>query len=106
MALIKHAKLRFNPKIRFPRDTKQGIHKTTIINGCNTQVVHILSEEHVGDFIFKRNILRRLPEPVELSHEWVLKIFKYQELEFMLDYLMSKKKDILNFLQAVKRNLK
>ena len=32
-----------------------------------------------GTFIFKGNLLSRLPKPVELTHKWIKKIFKYQE---------------------------
>ena len=31
---------------------------------------------------FKGNLLSRLTKPAELSHKWVLKIFKYQEPAF------------------------
>ena len=51
-------------------------------NGWNTQVLHILHEELDGKFIFKGNMLSRITKPVEISHEWVLKIFKYQDPAF------------------------
>ena len=35
-----------------------------------------------GMFRFKGNLLSILPKPVEISHEWVLKSFKYQETSF------------------------
>ena len=62
--------------------------KFAINNGCNTQVVHILREECDGAFIFKGDLLNRLPKSVEPSHDWALKSFKYQEPNFKLDYLI------------------
>ena len=41
-----------------------------------------MREKRHGKFIFKGNIPSRLPKPIEISHEWFLKIFKYQEPEF------------------------
>ena len=61
---------------------KQHIRNIAINNGWNTQTVHILREECDGKFIFKVNIISRIPKLVEPSHEWALKIFKYQEPEF------------------------
>ena len=49
--------------------TKQHIQKVEINNDCNTQVIQILCEEHYGVFIFKENILSRLPKPIELSYK-------------------------------------
>ena len=61
---------------------KQLIRTITISNGWNTLVVKILCEERGGKFIFKLNLISILTKPVELSHKWVLKIFKYQEPAF------------------------
>ena len=69
-------------KNKFPHDTKRRIWEITISNRCNTQIVQILYEKHVEIFIFKRKFLSRLPKPVEPPHEWIKKIFKYQEPEF------------------------
>ena len=80
--LIKWAKSRINQNNNFPRDTKQRIHKITINNDWNTQIIQIFSEKRDGTFILKVNLLSRLKKPVELSHEWVLTKFKYQEPEF------------------------
>ena len=77
--LIKHEKLRLNIKIYVLHETKQRMRTIEMDNGCNKQVVQILHEEHNGKFIFKVNIIIRIPKPVELPHEWVLKKFKYQE---------------------------
>ena len=38
-----------------------------------------MREERDDKFIFKVNMLSRLPELVEISHEWVLTNFNYQE---------------------------
>ena len=46
----------------------------------------ILREKCDGNFIFKENLLIILPNPVELSHEWVKTNFKYQEPEFYYVY--------------------
>ena len=43
---------------------------------------NVQNQEIDGKFIFKGILLSRLPNPVELSHVWVLEIFKYQEPEF------------------------
>ena len=43
---------------------------------------NVQNQEIDGKFIFKGIILSRLPNPVELSPEWVLEIFKYQEPDF------------------------
>ena len=51
-------------------------------NGCNTQIFQILCEIHDVNFIFKGNILSRLPKPIELTHKWIKINFKYQEPEF------------------------
>ena len=48
-------------------------------NGWNKQTVQILREKCDGEFIFKGNLLCILPNTAELSHEWVLTNFKYQE---------------------------
>ena len=61
------------------RDTKLYILRSAIINGWNTQVVNILWEEHDGQFIFKGNLLSRPPKSGELSHNWVLKNYKYHK---------------------------
>ena len=65
-AMIKRAKYIFNQKINFPRDTKQHIREIVINNGWNTQIVQILCEKRDGHFLFKVNLLSRLPKPVEL----------------------------------------
>ena len=78
-ALIKRANSIFNQKIKFPRDPMLLVHKNAIKSGCNTQVVQILCEERGGKIHSKGNMLSRLIKPVELSHEWVLTNFKYQE---------------------------
>ena len=62
--------------------TKRLKNKTTINNGWNSHIVHILCEKCDGKFIFKEKILSRLPKTVEISHEWVKTNFKYQEPEF------------------------
>ena len=82
MSLIKRSKSRFNNKINFPRDTERHIHIIAKQNVCSTQVVYIFHGERDNKFIFKVNLLSILPKPVELSHEWVLTNFKYQEPEF------------------------
>ena len=41
-----------------------------------------MREEQDNTFLFKGKFISRLPKPIELSDEWVLKIFKYQEPEF------------------------
>ena len=79
--LIKRAKSRFNQKIKFLHDTNQVIQEFAINNGLNTQVKYILSDESDGN-CFKENVLSGLTKPVELSHEWVLTHFNYQEQEF------------------------
>ena len=61
---------------------KQRICIIAINDRWNTQFIHILREECDVMFQFKVNILSILPKTVEISHEWVLKIFKYQEPEF------------------------
>ena len=45
-------------------------------------MAQILREKRDDKFSFKENLLSRLPNPVELSHKWVLTNLKYQELEF------------------------
>ena len=66
VALIKRAESRFNNV--FLRDIKRCIREIVTNNGWNTQVVQILREIRDGKFIFKHNILSRIPKPVELSH--------------------------------------
>ena len=41
-----------------------------------------MREKRDDQFSFRGNILSRLPNPVELSHKYVLTNFKYEELEF------------------------
>ena len=82
MPLIKCAKTRVNQKIKFPCNTKRCIQAILINKYCNTSIVQILREISYGDFIFKGNFLIRLPKYVELSYEWIKKIFKYQKPEF------------------------
>ena len=73
----------------FPHGTKQPIRKILMNNGWHKLVAQILREERDDIFIFKVNMLRRLPKPVELSHKWVLKKCQYQEPIFyatLFDY--------------------
>ena len=56
--------------------------KIEISNGWNTPVFQILRKKHDDEFIFKGNLLSRLPKSVELSHNWILINFKYQGPEF------------------------
>ena len=72
-ALIKCEKLRINQKINFTHITKQHIW---------TNIVHILCGKCDGNFNLSVNLLNRLSNTIELSHEWALKNFKYKELEF------------------------
>ena len=81
-ALIKYEKSRINQKIKFPRDTKQVIRKIAIKNGWNTRIVQIMCEKCDSTFLFKVNVLSIPPKTVEISHEWVLTNFKYQEPKF------------------------
>ena len=74
--------IKMQSKIILPHDTKRRIFSIAINNGWNTQVVQILCERRDGEFIFKGNILSMIPKPVELSHNWVLTDFKYQEPAF------------------------
>ena len=64
------------------RDTKQRIQEIATNNGWNTQIVQILREMRDGNFLFKRKFLSRLTKPVELTHNWIKKMFKYQDPEF------------------------
>ena len=77
-ALTKRAQSIFNKK-QF-RDTRLNIPEITIINDWNIQVIHIFHEGSSGKFIFNGNILYRILQLFELSHEWILKNFKYQEI--------------------------
>ena len=43
-----------------------------------------MCEERDGNFYLYGNIIIRIPNPVEPSHEWVLKIFKHQDTEFYI----------------------
>ena len=61
---------------------RRCVHIIAINHGFITKVVHILHKERDSKFLFKVNMLRRQTKPVELSHKWYLKIFKYQEPEF------------------------
>ena len=103
-ALIKRAKSIIN--IFIPHDTKKRRREISINNGYNTQVVQILCGERVVKFIFKGKLLRRPPKPVEISHEWVLKISNIRSQNFTLDYLMIHKEDLLNPLQVLQRKNK
>ena len=62
--------------------------------GWNLQAAQILREERDGEFIFKENMLSRVPKPVELSHEWFLNISSIRSQNVSLEYLMSKKKTL------------
>ena len=75
-------KTRVNQKINFPCETKRRMQEIAIKNGWNTHIVQILCEIRDGNFIFKGNFLSRQPEPVELTHDWIKKIFKHPEQEF------------------------
>ena len=81
-ALTKHSKNRVNQKIKFPLDTKRCIREIAIQNAWNTHSVQILREICIGNFIFKENLLIRIPKPIELSHKCIKINFKYQETEF------------------------
>ena len=70
-------------------------------NGCNTQVVHILCKKRDGKYNFKGHIRSRLKNPVELSHQWVLKISNIRSQNFIPDYLISLKNLILKFFYLV-----
>ena len=41
-----------------------------------------MREERYGNFLYKVNLLRRLPKPVEISHKWINTSSKYQKPEF------------------------
>ena len=69
----KHAKYRFNKKNN-AREKKRHKGEITINNSWNTQIVQILSEKSDGNFLFKGNILVRLPKFVELTYKWIKKI--------------------------------
>ena len=68
--------------INFTCDTKWRIREIAISNVCNTHIVQILREKNDGRFIFRGYFLSGLTNPVEISHEWVLTNFKYQEPKF------------------------
>ena len=74
-----------------------------INNCCNTQLILILCEKRDGKFNFKGNFLSRLTNPVELSHEWVLKISSVRIHSFTIDGFMRHKKDPLKSLQDVQK---
>ena len=101
-----NVKIQNQPKNNFPRDTKQRIQKIAIKNGWNTHIVQIFCEKCDGKFLFKVNMISRLPNPVELSHEWVLKNSSIRIHNFTLDCLMSQKKDLLRSLQDIQRHMK
>ena len=65
-ALIKRAKSRINI-LKTPRNTKRRMQKIVIKNGFNTLIVHILCEKYDGEYLFKVNLLSRLPKPLELT---------------------------------------
>ena len=79
LVLIKRVKLRINKKTNFPHDTKWRIYTIAINNVWNTHIIQILREECDGRFHLFGNRLNILPNTVELSHEWVLMNFKYQD---------------------------
>ena len=54
-----------------------------------------MREKGGGKFLFKGNLLSRLQKSVELSHEWFLENFKYQEPEFY--YILFDESEILFF---------
>ena len=80
--MIKRAKTRVNQKINLPCDAKRRIQEIAINNSWNTQIVQILGEIRDGHSLFKEKFLNRLPKPVELTYEWIKKIFKDKEPEF------------------------
>ena len=63
-------------------DTKGCIQEISINNGWNTQIFQILREKCDGNFVFKGNLISRLPKPVELTHKWTNTNYKYQEPKF------------------------
>ena len=70
-----------------------SIREIVINNGWNIHIVQILRDKRDGKLLFKRKPLSRKPNPVELSHEWVLTDLKYQEPEFysiFFDELLKK----------------
>ena len=75
-------KIKIKPKDNYPSDTRQHISSFEMKNIWNKQVVQILCEERDGDTSFRWNLIIRLPKPVEISYEWVLKIFNDQEPGF------------------------
>ena len=95
MALAKRTKSRINQN-NFHMTQSDAYAKLQINNCWDTQVFQILNEERDGKFVFKVNMLSRLTKNVEISHEWVLEHFNYQEPYFYSIFLMGQKKDLLN----------
>ena len=77
--LIKRVKNRVNQKINLPCDTKRRIRETAINNVWNTQLVQILHAIRDKSFLSKVNLISGIPKPVDVTHELMKKIFKYQE---------------------------
>ena len=51
-------------------------------NDWKKQFFQILREIRNGNYLFTGNFLSRIPQPVELSHEWIKKNSKYQDQQF------------------------
>ena len=85
-------KIKNQSKNQFPRGTKRRIQETEIKNGYITQIVHLLREKRDGKFIFKGKFLSILPNPVEISHKWVLKYLRYQEPYFYFRFFDESEK--------------
>ena len=81
-SMIKCEKTRVNQKINFPCDTKRRIREISLNNGWNTQIVQILCELCDGDFLFGVKVFSILTKPVELTHKYIKKVFKYQQPYF------------------------
>ena len=69
-------------KVKHFVEVKKIVCKNAMNNGWYTHVFQILRKERDGKFIFKVNLLSRLTNPVEISRDWALTNFKYQEPEF------------------------
>ena len=80
--LIKCEKSIFNQKYKFQVTQSDKFMNVSINYGQNTLSLHIFYEHRYGMIHIKGNLLIILQKPVELSHEWVLTSFKFQEPEF------------------------
>ena len=101
--LIKREKKDFKSKINLLRYIKWRGYKIAINNGWNTQIFQRLQKEHDGKFHFKSNILSRLPNTVEISHKWIFKFSSIRSQHFILGFLMSLRRVLLEFLHVVQR---